>query len=55
MVLLNTVGHVLTPFFWKNMSNGGRETADEKRSIIGQLKEEQGSQRDPPMVRGVQP
>jgi hypothetical protein len=47
---------LLTPFFFeKTGQKGGRETTDEKQTIIGRLKEEQGSQPYPPMVRGVQP
>jgi hypothetical protein len=44
-----------TIFFEKTGQKGGRETTDEKQTIIGRLKEEQGSQPYPPMVRGVQP
>jgi hypothetical protein len=39
----------------KHIKKGSREAADEKQSIIGRLKEEQSIQRDPPMVKRVQP
>jgi hypothetical protein len=47
---------LLTPFFGKKqVKQGSREASDEKQRIIGQSKEEQSSQRDPSMVRRVQP
>jgi hypothetical protein len=43
--LLRNWGACVDTIFWKNRSKrGGRETYDEKRSIIGRLKKVQGSQ-----------
>jgi hypothetical protein len=37
---------VLTPFFWKNMSNGQGEATDGMQSSIGRLKGEKNDQQE---------